>query len=491
MTVGEAYFKLLSVHIVSLVSFVGETLAILSTIFIMICFFGIEGKITKKTYLTAWLYSVLGLVINLYGTIVEYSRCKPYWNETVDETFVDVPVNQVLQIIIFIASFLTLLATAIVTFKKHRIINGIISFIIWIASELYFELGIAVSAVYFAKIPEEAAEDMSALAKRMGNMSSSAFFISYFVVFCTLFLLLYFGMIKKQRTMYIGWKYRILFIIWEVIMVIVPQLPISKVNSYEEHIRYMGYLIGFIVPVMGFAMPMLIISIVTRRYAYEKTLIQENYISAELDYIKQYKKDQEETRAFRHDIVNNLSVVSTMFKKKDYSDATEYLKSLLGEVRDMSPKYITGDEMLDCIVGMKASKMDEEGIGFSVDGVIDGGLGMKPVDVCSIFANAMDNAIEACERLSDESDKWIRLSMKRTDKFFSIKLSNSMPDNDKSFDVTRLFGDGERVTSKKDRNLHGYGTQNMKAAISRYDGIEKVDAEDGIFTLSIMIPRTA
>lgn len=58
MTVGEAYFKLLSVHIVSLVSFVGETLAILSTIFIMICFFGIEGKITKKTYLTAWLYSV-------------------------------------------------------------------------------------------------------------------------------------------------------------------------------------------------------------------------------------------------------------------------------------------------------------------------------------------------------------------------------------------------------------------------------------------------
>ena len=96
---------------------------------------------------------------------------------------------------------------------------------------------------------------------------------------------------------------------------------------------------------------------------------------------------------------------------------------------------------------------------------------MKPVDVCSIFANAMDNAIEACDKLSEESEKWIRLELKKTDKFFSIKLSNTMSGDEKI------------------KNLHGYGTQNMKAAISKYDGIEKTDADGGVYTLSIMIPR--
>ena len=146
--------------------------------------------------------------------------------------------------------------------------------------------------------------------------------------------------------------------------------------------------------------------------------------------------------------------------------------------------------MLDCIVGMKSSKMEEEGIDFMIDGVIDGGLGMKPVDVCSIFANAMDNAIEACEKISEDGERWIKLAMKRTDKFFSITLSNSMPEGGNGNITSKLFSEGERVTTKKDRAHHGFGTQNMKATISKYDGIEKVTAADGVFTLSIMIPRT-
>ena len=192
---------------------------------------------------------------------------------------------------------------------------------------------------------------------------------------------------------------------------------------------------------------------------------------------------------FRYDIINNLAMLSSMYDDKKYDEAGEYLGSLLGEVSAMSPKYVTGDEMLDCIVGMKSTKMEEAGIHFSVDGIVDGGLGMKPVDVCSVFANAMDNAIEACEKIPPDSDRWISLSMKKTDKFFSVKLCNTMPeDEEKSMIALKLFED-ERVTTKRDKSLHGYGTQKMKATISKYDGIEKVETENGVFKLSILIPR--
>jgi hypothetical protein len=55
-------------------------------------------------------------------------------------------------------------------------------------------------------------------------------------------------------------------------------------------------------------------------------------------------------------------MLSAMLADKNYDEAGKHLETLLGEVKGMSPKYVTGDEMLDCIVGMKASKMEEDDI---------------------------------------------------------------------------------------------------------------------------------
>ena len=319
--------------------------------------------------------------------------------------------------------------------------------------------------------------------------------ISYFYEIATIIIIVviaaavYYGMIKKNRTMYIAKKYRFLFVLWEVSMFICIWIPFRNGLPDSTYEKYIKYELGIIMPILGLVIPMLLIAIISRHYVVEKTHTQENYIAAELDYLNQYKKDQNETRAFRHEIINNLVNLSAMYSDQMYDEAGDYLSALLGDVRAMSPKYITGDEMLDCIVGMKSSKMDEEGIEFLVDGVLDGGLGMKPVDICSIFANAMDNAIEACEKLPNDSERWIKLLMKRTDKFFSITLSNTMPINEEGKLAAKLFGEGERITTKKDKAHHGFGTQNMKATISKYDGFEKVNMEDGVFTLSILIPR--
>ena len=197
-------------------------------------------------------------------------------------------------------------------------------------------------------------------------------------------------------------------------------------------------------------------------------MLQEDYISAELNYINRYKKNQSETRAFRHDIINNLSLISAMHKEGKYDEIEEYLSTLLDSIGTMSPRYITGDEVLNSIVGMKVSQMDEDNIDFSVEGVLDHGLGMKPVDVCSIFANALDNAIEACEKVKEEKDRWIKLTLDNTDKGFMVRLKNPMPS-------------GGII-------LHGYGIHNMRAVISNYGGIGEVNTADDVFTLSILLP---
>ena len=236
------------------------------------------------------------------------------------------------------------------------------------------------------------------------------------------------------------------------------------------------------IPVLGGFAPFLLIMAEAERSLKEKNEYQENYLKAELEYIEQYKRKQTETRAFRHDIINNLSMTSVMLEDGKTEAAKEHINDLLGNVRSLSPEYVTGDEMLDIIVSMKADKMKENNVSFSCDGVIDGGLNMKPTDMCSIFANILDNAMEAA-RLSP--DPYVNMEIKRTSRFFVMKVTNS---TEGKVDVSKIMN-ASGYTSKKDSEHHGFGMRNIESATDKYNGIIKAESDDGIFSLSVMIPR--
>ena len=130
---------------------------------------------------------------------------------------------------------------------------------------------------------------------------------------------------------------------------------------------------------------------------------------------------------------------------------------------------------------MKADRMQEKDISFKCDGVADGGLHMKPMDVCSIFANALDNAAEASEGTEDAS---VDMSIKRTDRFFVVRISNSCHG---IIDMDKLLESG--FTSKRDKEHHGFGLRNIRDTVESYSGIIKAESEEGRFDLTIMLPR--
>ena len=172
-----------------------------------------------------------------------------------------------------------------------------------------------------------------------------------------------------------------------------------------------------------------------------------------------------------------------MMLEEGHSDqAKEHISDMLGSISSLSPKYVSGDEMLDIIISMKADKMDELNIRFALDGVADGGLKIKPMDMCSIFANALDNAIEAA---SSCEDPFVSFSIKRTDKFFVFKITNSASGK---VDIEKLLN-STGYTSKKDKESHGFGLMNVRRTVEACDGILKVSSEENTFVLSIMLPR--
>jgi sensor histidine kinase regulating citrate/malate metabolism len=110
---------------------------------------------------------------------------------------------------------------------------------------------------------------------------------------------------------------------------------------------------------------------------------------------------------------------------------------------------------------------------------------MKPMDICRVFANALDNAIEAEVNLPEELAKNILMQIKRTEQFFVIRISNT---TNGRVDVKKAVNN-PGYTSKKDREHHGFGITTIRKTVSDYEGMTKFEASDGEFAVSIMIPR--
>lgn len=222
-------------------------------------------------------------------------------------------------------------------------------------------------------------------------------------------------------------------------------------------------------------------------YYRERTHYQETYLQAELAHFQQYKQAQEETRRFRHDIKNNLLCMNEMLRTGKTEEAAEYLQNLLDTADTLSAKYVSGDEILDCILSAKGEVMTQKGITFRLDGVFAGGLPWKPIDVCSVFANALDNAIEACEALHTEQ-RLIIMKLKATPQFWFVRIQNPVAGN---VDVSRLFHEKGGYTSKSNSLQHGIGTYNMKRTVESYGGIVKAECKEQQFVLEIMIDKSS
>lgn len=236
--------------------------------------------------------------------------------------------------------------------------------------------------------------------------------------------------------------------------------------------------------IITLALPILILRNRQTKYFNELSREHEKFLEAELAASQQYREAQEETKAFRHDVKNNLGVVTALMNDGKYEEAAQFIRDMYSQVSALSPKVVTGDEMLDALISTKLAKITEDGIDFTIDGVADGGFDWKPIDVCTVFANALDNAIEACELLEDEDARFIRLEFRKTRHQRLIILSNS---TSQEVDCEKLLSGTVNMTTKKKRSLHGYGVRNIRRTLEKYGGMMELSCEDGIFTMNMIL----
>jgi hypothetical protein len=139
----------------------------------------------------------------------------------------------------------------------------------------------------------------------------------------------------------------------------------------------------------------------------------------------------------------------------------------------------TGNEALDTILTEKSLVCQREGITLTC--VADGAAlnFMAPADIYALFGNALDNAVEAARGASRRS---ISVVVRRTMGVTSISVENYY-----DLGAQPTFEDGLPQTTKADKANHGFGMRSMRAIAERYGGTLVARAEDGTFSLDIMM----
>lgn len=205
----------------------------------------------------------------------------------------------------------------------------------------------------------------------------------------------------------------------------------------------------------------------------------ENYreqFRSEYDYFKNYKEEQKATANFRHDWNNHVLLLGGMLESGEYDKATEYLHSLTTEQLTPKKRILTGNEIVDILLDAKREVLDRERIMVTCNGGLERLSFMEDVDICILFSNLIDNAVEA--NLKCEKERFLSIQVSCSPGVLLIVVSNRM----KGELRTR---DGRLISTKSADGNHGIGTQNIISVIKKYGGSHTIRTEGNVFRMEI------
>lgn len=192
-----------------------------------------------------------------------------------------------------------------------------------------------------------------------------------------------------------------------------------------------------------------------------------------------YKENLDLIQQKLHDLKHQVYIIKT---EENNQTRDERIDFVIEELSNMSANIDTGNIVLDTILTSKNIHCIEKNIIFSC--IADGKLlnFLDVSDICSIFGNAFDNAIENVVNEKSLEKRLINLRIIEKQQFVLIRFENYCTEKLK-------FEDGLPITTKKDKQNHGYGLKSIRYTAEKYNGTMTIGYKDNWFTVKILLPK--
>lgn len=200
------------------------------------------------------------------------------------------------------------------------------------------------------------------------------------------------------------------------------------------------------------------------RTARQQLELQKNYY---LDIMER----QEETRRMWHDIRKYMSSMESLVANENREEAQKCLEQLQSAFSGIANAVDTGNKQIDSILAYGMKKAEELGVTIRPEIWVDSRMNFPATDLFVIIGNTLDNAIEACCQIEEESARVVSIVIHQKNHLLLYEVSN--PYNGKKL--------------QRPGNVHGYGLKNVEACVARNNGLMDISKKHGIFAVSIQL----
>lgn len=250
----------------------------------------------------------------------------------------------------------------------------------------------------------------------------------------------------------------------------------GHVFAADTQSNFLYYFCALMYTVINYIV-LLIIALLTRyRRANED---MHNFIQNKMQYYQMSYDGIISLQIKCHDLKHQIAAIRSEAGKASFE---KHIARLEDSIIEYGTVIECGNETINIVLTEKNILCSTCGVKFSY--IIDGTLFdfMSEMEIYSLFGNALDNALESCNKVSDPEKRVISLKALARGEMVVLHVENFYED-------ALTMVDGMPVTTK-DGFGHGFGLRSIQEIAEKYDGIASVQADNHIFKLTVCMNPT-
>lgn len=200
----------------------------------------------------------------------------------------------------------------------------------------------------------------------------------------------------------------------------------------------------------------------------KNNMLEKNYHSMQTLYEQNY--------SIYHDCQNHLTTIYRLLHNEQHKEALNYISTIIKPIEVVENKSNSHNKVLDITINYKVFEAMNKKIRVQLDIEKVYQLNIDDSDLCSIFSNLMDNAIEAC--MNVKGDRWIEVTIRRQNDLLIFYIKNSI-------ETMPIIINDELITTKENKSIHGQGIKSIMASVNKYEGYFNYEIKESSFEVCI------
>lgn len=215
---------------------------------------------------------------------------------------------------------------------------------------------------------------------------------------------------------------------------------------------------------------------VTRRIK-EGVKMQQQQVGMLEEYYRQVQRAYQERSILIHDMKKHMSAMQRLAEQENAQRIVDYIQDIGVMLKKTELTGYTQHPMVDAILNSKKQEAEEAGIQVELETECMPDMTLSDAVVCAVFANLLDNAIEANLAEVEKQKRWIRIRCVRKSNMLVFEVSNPL--------YHKIVKRNELPVTTKKEGEHGLGLASVRSVVRDHGGHLTIRTENEIFFVQV------